>query len=514
MYNTKKKWMFGTTTTQACCCIRVLTLLLLAWKNQHCALAFNLTEDILTKSYEAAVLGVGLTTIRGDIDLRNKALGPWGFEEPVVAYTDEPDRAMVARKANQCFAVFRGSILSRADWAQNLNRQFVNNAFCGSSLAVTEEEFATANSTNSTNSSTSTTMTEEVCCSSRAGFTEAYFNTTFYNNMTAEIENCVNDACSEEDIKNGDCLVMAGHSQGGAIALLASLDFARYNPVLVTWGQPPAIDDPCPLLVRNQHDGNNDDDDNNNIINNNYYRYINTLSDDSFGLLYDPVPFTSDFGADHFGHEIVLGDDTENVAYFGNNHGEELLSPQPALHQQGWFYFDVLEGSLPVHGMVEYRDRLHALLMTAASSSSLLNTTTTTATIGTDGWNSSFFCIDGSECKSNKCSRLGGGLSLVQICTGNEGDLCDSHDDCFSDLCVDHKCRVPGPEIGDYCKSDDACNSGICLASTTSTCAAPGGSCEPCARDEECLSGFCPHGACGSVDQVDGKVENGCSCFW
>ena len=39
-----------------------------------------------------------------------------------------------------------------------------------------------------------------------------------------------------------DCLVITGHSQGGATATIASILLYDQLPTVVTFGQPPAVD--------------------------------------------------------------------------------------------------------------------------------------------------------------------------------------------------------------------------------------------------------------------------------
>jgi hypothetical protein len=64
--------------------------------------------------------------------------------------------------------------------------------------------------------------------------------------------------------------------QGGAIAAVAAVYLADLNPYVFTFGQPPTLDEHCPLVTSDR-----------------WYRYVNTESVQAgtVGIAYDPVPF-------------------------------------------------------------------------------------------------------------------------------------------------------------------------------------------------------------------------------
>jgi alpha-beta hydrolase superfamily lysophospholipase len=142
----------------------------------------------------------------------------------------------------------------------------------------------------------------EECCTSRVGFFQAY-NTVYRHDVEREVRDCA-ASCPNRD----ECVVITGHSQGGAIAAVAALYLADLNPYVITFGQPPTIDAPCPLLTSDR-----------------IYRFVNTKRT-SAGIAYDPVPMAPGLGADHFGNMIVLGDDPTGVAFIGRD-ARQTLQP-------------------------------------------------------------------------------------------------------------------------------------------------------------------------------------------
>jgi pimeloyl-ACP methyl ester carboxylesterase len=195
----------------------------------------------------------------------SKAYDTFGF------FDDEPDQALVAKKLGYCFAAFRGTTLTAEDWRQNFK--------------LGNEEVCTG------------PKGDEQCCSTRTGYFQAY-NTAYKDDMEAAIR-----ACAKECLNPDECVVLTGHSQGGAVAAVAALYLSDLNPYVITFGQPSTVDQPCPLITSER-----------------YYRYVNSkdsLAGRVHGVSYDPVPFTPGLGTDSFGHMILLSSDTTGVAYIG-----------------------------------------------------------------------------------------------------------------------------------------------------------------------------------------------------
>ena len=134
------------------------------------------------------------------------------------------------------------------------------------------------------------------CCTTRLGFYQAY-DTTYRAAMEEELRKCAK-TCDNKD----ECVVLTGHSQGGAVAAVAGVALADLNPYVITFGQPPTILAPCPIVTSER-----------------WYRYVNTKQTQmgNVGITYDPVPFLPGLGADAFGHMMILSGDVTSVAYIG-----------------------------------------------------------------------------------------------------------------------------------------------------------------------------------------------------
>jgi pimeloyl-ACP methyl ester carboxylesterase len=192
-------------------------------------------------------------------------------------FNAEPDQAlMVQTSDNRCFVAFRGTSLTIEDWSQNLE-------------IGTEDVCINV-------------AGKEKCCTSRVGFYDAY-DTPYRKDVEDRIRQCAS-LCQDRD----DCVIITGHSQGGAIAVVAAVILADLNPYVITFGQPPTLDTPCDLLTTQR-----------------IFRYVNTIQT-NLGIAYDPVPMAPGLGADHFGNMIVLGDDPTGVAFIGLD-AREYLEP-------------------------------------------------------------------------------------------------------------------------------------------------------------------------------------------
>lgn len=126
--------------------------------------------------------------------------------------------------------------------------------------------------------------------------------------------------CTNYCVNKDECVVLTGHSQGGAVAAVAAVYMADLNPYVITFGQPATIHKPCPVIRSNR-----------------WYRYVNSKSVESgtTGIAYDLVPFVTGFGADQFGHMIILSDDPINVAYIGLDTQESFNPWDVTAHSMG-----------------------------------------------------------------------------------------------------------------------------------------------------------------------------------
>jgi hypothetical protein len=189
-----------------------------------------------------------------------------------------------------------------------------------------------------------------------SSFLLAAYNTAYRSDMEKSLR-----ACAKDCVNKDECVVLTGHSQGGAIAAVAGVYLADLNPYVVTFGQPPTINAPCPLITSDR-----------------WYRYVNTKSIESGleGLAYDPVPFAPSMDADHWGHMIMLSNDTSGVAYIGLD-VQDRFSPldvngfeaHSMIHKKGSTYPGYLDriGSI----MSEYTNKIYPVVTTGYVAGSL-----------------------------------------------------------------------------------------------------------------------------------------------
>lgn len=77
------------------------------------------------------------------------------------------------------------------------------------------------------------------CCEARRAFANTYYN-DFEPKLRQDLLQCLEETCDmSKPIQDQDCLVLAGHSQGGAIAEVAAVVYADRDPIIATFGQPP-----------------------------------------------------------------------------------------------------------------------------------------------------------------------------------------------------------------------------------------------------------------------------------
>jgi hypothetical protein len=396
---------------------------------------------------------MNLSKIAGELSVLAFAENPAsdGYDS-LDSFDEEPDQALVAKKMGYCFAAFRGTTLRLDDWRQNF-------------LLGTEQVCKGPKD-------------QEECCSTRKGFYQAY-NTAYKTDMEASLRECASD-CSDPD----ECVVLTGHSQGGAIAAVAALYLPDLNPYVITFGQPLTVKQPCPLIISQR-----------------YYRYVN--SKDSVegrmdGISYDPVPFLPVDGMDSFGHMIILSSDITGVAYIG-------LDAQD--------YFGPLDINADAHAMVNldypptgYLDRTNAIIEEYSDNDSYL--------VRTSGYLSGTLCSEGKECASDKCekdvklaysrcvgpecqknkdcgtARCDSGLCLPKL---GSCMACNEDSDCVGNHCLLFRCSNENGFMDNNCRcySDSDCNSGRCEGWFPPHCKAQLQNGSRCNEDSDCRSDHC-----------------------
>ncbi len=353
---------------------------------------FNLTERILEVSLVAANLSALVyVNDTSEFAVLDEAGGVSDYEYPgfdfIRFYTEEPDQAILAKTGGRCYVAFRGTNVNVEDWLQN---------------ADLGDAFVYKDNDNST----------EPACEARAGF--AYFLTASpVQQGVADLNECV-ETCEDPD----DCVVITGHSQGGAIAALASITLFSYNPIIVTFGQPPTLDPGCPYVPSER-----------------FYRYVNSMKDideeDDMG--FDLVPFAPTFisGSGHYGYYILLSDDPMNVKYLGFNDDYEFV---PAIS----------DNKAAAHTMsgtsYGYESRIASLLENFPS-------------VGTGGFEAGNICEDSysdlclsGSCVEFKCIPTGG---VQELCIKSS---CETDSDCAGDaVCIWDSCALGAGMVQDGC---------------------------------------------------------------
>lgn len=318
-----------------------------------------------------------------------------GFKD-VQIFIEEPDQALVASTDGYCFAAFRGTTLTYSDWMQNL--QVGNEDICHGRGPGKH------------------------CCSTRSGFYDAY-KTSYKKQLVAALRKCAKQ-CKNRD----ECVVITGHSQGGAIAAVAGIELADLNPYVITFGQPPTVDAPCSLVTSER-----------------WYRYVNTKDSQTltFGIVYDPVPFAPGLGADNFGHMILLSGDASGVAYVGLD-AQDFFGP---LNVNGFQAHSMIAPEDSDHP--GYLDRVDAIMDHYAEHGQY--------PVRDNGYLPNSLCTEDIECESGVCDR----------------ELRYSWK-----RCVGIECKTDTD-----CTDTGRCDSGICVPKL--------GSCQPCDENADCESGIC-----------------------
>lgn len=415
----------------------ISALLTSAWTSQVAVDAsVVLSESMMKLTRDSAYLST---------QVYNPSPNSTGFDT-FDTYVDEPYEAILATKNGYCMVAFRGTTISIDDWYDNLQP--------GSEEVCNENE--------------------DTCCDVRKGFQAAYVAPDYKHSLEYAIRKCVSQ-CKNED----ECLVLTGHSQGGAVASVAAIVFEYFEPYVVTFGQPPSVEADCPIITPDR-----------------WYRYVNTVDPPTdqrqIGIAYDPIPFSPDMGDIVYGQFIILNDDEQDVAYIGLD-STKSFTP-----------LDV--DGVKSHAMVGtaefpgYLDRIDALIANAES-----------YPIPANGFKAPNFCTDDVECDSKTCEKetiLSGKQCVEDECTDNNqcpsgrcdsgscipkfGSCmaCDEPSDCISGICTLFKCANFDEKMDDECAclmdkdcASNRCEAFICEAKLT------GGNW--CTEHSDCMSDRC-----------------------
>ncbi|CAB9523781.1 expressed unknown protein [Seminavis robusta] len=251
-----------------------------------------------------------------------------GFESFQV-FEDINDCAVVARKGDTCMAVFQ---------ATNFDNPL-------DVMQLLDYNLDTVGS-----------------CTFRAGIVSAY-RSSYYEGFVREVDRCMSMTRNMHAK-----LILGGHSQGGAIAVVASADLKRHNPTVVTFGSIRALHEDCPDVVPENH-----------------YRFANALHS-----TYDYWPMVMNKNGDHFGHAVYLDPMSSNLATYTGLNDDTNREPT-----------DMLENHDPDIYYVALSQLIHAApqSMQCASGDGA-------AVIGLRmlGWEDGHYCIGADECKGSFCT--------------------------------------------------------------------------------------------------------------
>lgn len=225
----------------------------------------------------------------------------------------------------------------------------------------------------------------------------------------------------------------------------------------------------------------------------------------SSGVVYDPIPFLAteyDASIDHFGHMIVLSDDTTGVAYFGLNahvdlgplddgrfhetaHSMGTLSSGTTTLTTSGTHVNATTGyptnattsTTLVMSQTGYLNRLTAIWQTYSANASSFP-------VRTSGFAAGSFCSDPRECRSKQCAPATTNTTGTEIY-----QRCLLTNTCaLSEQCVD--------------PSNQRCEAGYCVPKL--------GSCMRCNAHADCRSGQC--GWNFRCVNSHGLMDDHCSC--
>jgi len=378
-------------------------------------------------------------------------------------YIDVSDQAIVAKKEGRCYLAFRGTNKNNIpDWLQNAGLGTVN---------IYKDNIDTGNAADS--------------CEARGGFAD-FLRSDSVARGRKDLQNCV-DSCEDPN----DCLVITGHSQGGAISTLAAVTLNSLKPTVVTFGQPPSMDPDCPF-----------------INNTRYYRYVNWIQlPGKSAMGFDVVVYSPNWisGSGHYGFNILVGEDPTSVYYGGYGNDVEFVP-------------NVLDIATLAHSISgtnqSYQSRIYDLYENIPN-------------IGVNGSALGTICKDAyiELCSSNTC------LDDVCVPEGSADGTCikgscERDSDCDGDLvCIWDACATAVGEVqpGCPCRTSSQCYNKDCITvnaltldfvcnpdtpiipKVSETCIK-----DSCELNSDCAAGMvCIYGACATGS---GQVQPGCPC--
>lgn len=402
-----------------------------------------LSEKIMKLSRQAAVLSSQAYLPNPEAD----------FCKSIINHIEEPDQALVAETEDgYCIAAFRGTTLTAVDWSQNLDPR--------------SEEICTA-------------QDPTLCCGTRKGFYDAY-STSYESELETQLRECA-AKCDDPN----ECVILTGHSQGGAVAAIAAVHLADLNPRVITFGEPSTLAFPCEAITTHQ-----------------WYRYVN-LKDSFIGTIsvsYDPVAFVPGMGTQQWGNFILLGADSTAIAFVGLDDNTQF-SP---LNVAGFEAHSMI-GTEEYPG---YLDRIESLIDYATNG---------TFPVRANGFSPLQHCTQDIECETKQCEKettFSYRTCVSDECVDDEDCLtgrcdsghclpklgsgmgCDEDSDCASEKCYLFQCTNMDGLMDDECTCvlNSDCDSGRCEGVASRTCRAALGLGAKCNEHSDCISDYCSWG--------------------
>jgi Lipase (class 3) len=306
--------------------------------------SFTFSQDFLQLTYKA----VHLSALAYDNDPISSSWDSFQYDT-IDVFNENEDQAVLVKVDDYCMVAFRGTdTTSWGDIYQNF--MFSNTPVC-----------STASSS------------ANICCNAESGFYDAY-----HSSYRIELENSIRfcaSQCTSIATTNPNAInfsvtmcptvVLTGHSQGGSIATIASIYLSDLSPTIITFGEPPTIEESCPLIDESR-----------------IYRFENSRIGRR-GTTYDPVPYVPN-GARQYGHQIMLGDDASGVAYIRSS-SEIEFGP--------WDAANFFATHRLTSDDVGYRARINALV----------NANRNVPYVRTSGFVDGTVCSKAFECASQIC---------------------------------------------------------------------------------------------------------------
>jgi hypothetical protein len=305
------------------------------------------------------------------------------------------------------------------------------------------------------------------------------WRTIYYDEMITELDKCLNERCPGGN--HADCLVIAGFSQGAAIAQVAAVELTMKQPKMtVLFGAPRSLTQGC----------------RSNINPSRVIRFCNTISEDLLvwsSFLYDPacdVPMGLNEDFVTFGHYFLLepnidqSSDETHMVYYGEQQGTEEPPLQYTRKYKGLLQMSHLAVSvLSMHSIKSYGKGYDRKIFGCANNPEKCLA---------QGFSNYEYCTRMDQCHSLECrvSRWGAHQCFSKTTRQEIGEFCYIGDQCSTGKCQAGKCtQIEKKSNGEICTDDVQCLSGRCRL-IFGRCEDLSRESQKCRVDNDCVSGL------------------------